>query len=114
MVQTVDTVYEHVKDRTQDRPQSQFQETFLQPLIEKGWITVDDFGLVGPTQEGMLAYKAALAEQDDAKVRANLYVPPAGIYSGSELGRTCHRPGAYDFQKHPSIINGKPVERAAA
>ena len=28
-------------------------------------------------------------------------------YNGAELGKTSHRPGAYDFQDCQSIINGE-------
>lgn len=31
------------------------------------------------------------------------------IYDGKELGQTCHRPGAYDFMKIPSMRNGERV-----
>ena len=30
-------------------------------------------------------------------------------YTCPELGRTCYRPGAYDFLALPSLINGKLV-----
>ena len=32
-----------------------------------------------------------------------------GAYDGRELGRTCHRPGAYDFMDIPSLRNGERV-----
>ena len=31
------------------------------------------------------------------------------IYDGKELGKTCHRPGAYDFMEIPSLRNGERV-----
>ena len=34
-------------------------------------------------------------------------------YNGTELGRTCHRPGAYDFMTIPSMRNGERVQMGA-
>jgi len=33
----------------------------------------------------------------------------SGTYDGKELGRTCHRPGAYDFMSIPSMRSGQRV-----
>lgn len=34
---------------------------------------------------------------------------PTGKYNGSELGKTCHRPGAYDFMEIPSLRDGERI-----
>jgi len=35
---------------------------------------------------------------------------PTGTYDGKELTKTCHRPGAYDFMRIPSMRNGERVQ----
>lgn len=38
----------------------------------------------------------------------------SGNYEGKELGKTCHRPGAYDAYSLPSLFAGKRVTRGFA
>ena len=42
------------------------------------------------------------------KERVERFIP-TGKYDGAELGRTCHRPGAYDFMEIPSLREGERI-----
>lgn len=55
---------------------------------------------------------AALSPARDAPQQAPTFTRLAArsdTYTCPELGRTCQRPGAYDFLQHPSLIAGQRV-----
>jgi len=52
--------------------------------------------------------KYSLANPEPKVKKVERFIP-TGKYNGSELGRTCHRPGAYDFMAIPSLRDGVRV-----
>lgn len=98
---TVDlqTVYVSMRSRIGFISVENFESRFLQPLREAGFIagTTD----LSVTPEGHLALEDASVEARKAEAK---WRPPFSDYQGTELGRTCQRPGAYDFMNYPSMI----------
>lgn len=97
MTRTVRELREKV---AKEMEENAFESEILEPLKAEGMIEIDEFGIVNMTN------KARKAPENRAqRVKANLVVPDGSTtYEGRELGKTCHRPGAYDFLAHPSRV----------
>lgn len=90
--------------------EEEFEKEVLQPMKIDGAIEVSDFGIVSLTAESVKVMKLNLAAKKKAEtVKSNLYTPRKDEYIPVELGKTCQRPGAYDFLKCPSVIGNQKV-----
>jgi len=91
------------------------EKDVMKPLVEEAEYVIyeEDLYFITETGRTKLAWlreqtKLRKAEEQREKVKANL-VHSSGTYDGKELALTAVRPGAMDYRKHPSIINGKRI-----
>lgn len=85
----------------------------LFPMQEEGLILYDTVFAITQVGTAKLreleeAANTKRAAEEREKVRASQLVA-RGVYDGAELKLTAVRPGALDYRKHPSIINGSRV-----
>ena len=108
---TVSEIFAKFSDGFQT--EEEFEKEILQPMKIDGVIEVSDFGIVSLTAESVKIMKLNLAAKKKSEkaetVKSNLYIPRKDEYIPVELGKTCQRPGAYDFLKCPSIIGNQKV-----
>lgn len=124
---TVSEIFAKFSDGFQT--EEEFEKEILQPLKIDGAVEVSDFGIVSLTAESVKVLELNLAAKKKAEtaesvrvmkldlaakkkaetVKSNLYIPRRDEYVPVELGKTCQRPGAYDFLKCPSLIGTKKV-----
>lgn len=71
----------------------------------------------GQTQRGYVITalgRRTLNGPRQASTAARIVADIRTAYTCPELGRTCQRPGAYDFLQHPSLIGGHRVKHRSA
>lgn len=118
---TLQELSEHVKHRSSWVETDKFYAHTWELVVRSGYAElVDDKYVITEAGAAMLeptptrlekVFKEKIEEQikSTSKVKANLFVQANEVYKCPELGKTCDRAGAYDFQKFPSLINGKRV-----
>jgi len=86
----------------------------LLELVETGHIVFENpdlfsIGAKGKEALARLDTRVTLAETaEENRVRSNLF-QSRGLYNGKELEVSAVRPGAMDYRRHPSVINGRRV-----
>lgn len=95
MVYTIQDLFKMMEPYLEGRPIEVFESYYITPLLIGGKLEKDSFGLI-----------CAKVYRPPVQTPANLFRVAEGSYAGAELGRTCLRPGAYDFLDKPSEING--------
>ena len=106
---SLDDIYHPVWVKCQSARRNKMTGDHLIPMVSCGILNKEN-GKYTLTADGY--WEVAELNNLLEKKRALPVVPPnrtprfVGTYTGSELGRTSFRPGAYDAYDKPSIING--------